>query len=112
MEVWDAMIQVNDDSVLEICFTDSTLSIVNAGDMLEKLKKATESSTKDIEFNMDAVTSIDSTAIATFVKLVQHLSGSKRTITMTHLDPEIMKVLKMLKLTTFFKLKAKKDLPS
>ncbi len=106
------MIQVHDNDVLEICFTDSSLSIINAGDMLEKLKKATESSTKDIEFNMDAVTSIDSTAIAAFVKFVQHLSGSKRTITMSHVDPEIMKVLKMLKLTSFFKLKAKKAFPS
>jgi len=106
------MIQVHDNDVLEICFTDSSLSIINAGDMLEKLKKATESSTKDIEFNMDAVTSIDSTAIAAFVKLVQHLSGTKRTITMSHVDPEIMKVLKMLKLTSFFKLKAKKAFPS
>ena len=112
MEVENAMIIVHDDIILEICFTNSVLGIHNAGVMLEELKKVSESNTKDIVLNMTSVTSIDSTAIATFVKFVQHLSGSKRVLTMSNVAPDIMKIFGMLKMSAFFKLKEKKADPS
>ena len=103
------MFTVHDSIVLEICFTVPVLGINNAGDMLEGLKKASDRNAKDLELNMNVVTSIDSTAIATLVKFFQHLSGTKRAVTLTNVATDIMKILGMLKLSTFFKLKEKRE---
>ena len=106
------MIDVQDDIVLEIRFNVPALNVKNAGDMLELLIHASDANAKNIVLNMNSVRSIDSTAIANFVKFVQHLSGTKRAMAMSNVNPEVLRVLEMLKLRAFFKVKEKRTSPS
>src|SRR3990172_5488653 len=98
------MIDVTETIVLEITFTEPMLSITNVNNILPLLKKAATINNKDIELNFAAVQSIDSSAINMLVKFYQHLMGSKRTITLTHASPDIMKSFELVKLTKFFKI--------
>jgi anti-anti-sigma factor len=98
------MIEIVETMVLEITFTESMLSITNASIILPLLKKAAAINSKDIELNFAVVRSIDSSAINMLVKFYQHLMGSKRTITLTHASPDILKSFEVVKLAKFFKI--------
>jgi anti-anti-sigma factor len=98
------MIDVSETIVLEINITEPSVTLTNANNMLPLLKKAAMASNKDIEINFTAVESIDSSGINMLVKFQQHLMGTKRTITLTHIQPDIMKIFEMVKLSNFFKI--------
>ena len=98
------MIEILDTVVLEISFTDRELSIHNANNVLPILKKAAALNNKNIELNFQMVDSIDSSAINMLVKFYQHMIGSQRALTLTHLSGEMYQTFEMVKLSRFFKI--------
>jgi len=99
------MIELNDSNILIISITERALSINNSDALLDRLKNVAAQNDKNIELDLAAVEIIDSSAIAMLVKFVQHLSGTRRTITMKNVRPEIMQTFKVLRLNAFFKFK-------
>lgn len=102
------MIDVLETIVLQITIKEPVLSISNAGALYSELQAAVNKNKMDIEMNFAAVQSLDSSTIAMLVKFIQYLSGSKRTVTLTEVSPEIIQTFKITKLSHFYKIRERK----
>jgi len=89
---------------VEITVMIERISILNSEDFFDNLRKTAAASDGDIVIDMKNVISLDSSAIATLVKVVQMLSGKKRGFSLVNVTPEIQKVFTTLRISTFFKL--------
>lgn len=103
------MIDVLETIVIEITIKEPVLSISNAATLYSLLQGAVDRNTMDIELNLAAVKNIDSSSIAMFVKFIQYLSGSKRTVTLTEVAPDISQTFKLTKLSHFYKIRERKS---
>lgn len=102
------MVTISENSVLELTITEPVFGINNASAILAQMNTAAHASSKNIEINLIHVAIIDSTAIATLVQFMRGIAGSRRTMILTNMDPELRKVFELLNLARFFTIKEKR----
>jgi anti-anti-sigma factor len=98
----NTMISVNTDNNFVISVLEDTISINNADNLRNDLKKAIAANPgMDIVIDMSHVNFIDSSGIAMFVNFVHTITGPRRKMSMINLAPLIKNTIKQLNLTKF-----------
>jgi anti-anti-sigma factor len=96
------MITSNVEKEINISVLIESLNINNAESILLDLKKAVQSHTdKNVTVDLKQVHFVDSSAIAMLVNFVQHLSASRRKMSLINVSEHVMSTIKVLNLTTF-----------
>ena len=87
---------------ISIVIEIDTINLNNADKVSQELKKtASSTSNKDIIIDFRLVHTVDSAAIAMLVKFVQHLTGSKRKMSIVNASENVRTSIGVLKLTSF-----------
>lgn len=89
----------NTEMVIEI---NGSLDVYTSMDFKEFLEKNVEAQTKNVILNMKNLTYIDSSGIGTLIKEMNFTKDMGGELILTHMKPQIEKVLKISGLTTFF----------
>lgn len=96
------MLTVTEGENISIRIQIDTINLNNADKVSQELKKTASSSpNKDVIIDLEKVQTIDSAAIAMLVKFVQHLTSSKRKMSIINASENVRTSIGVLKLTSF-----------